>query len=267
MAKKTVWLTWLALGDDAVPPQPAVATLDQAGFDVAGAPWIDAPDDFAWCELARHLAEDTRPDVWVIGAGAAELGELRHRFALAMAVENVRTDCNPVPLVVLAGIDGAPDPETLPTALRSCTLVDGSGTSWGTKVLVATAKPAAAPREPFRLRAIAQKMFGMWFEVGPTEIGGSGGASWDGAMFGVAGDAKILEHAVGPRGVLPERTVLEYKLEGLELEVGDRTFVANAVKNAIDAESSYYVKIDGTPEHLLIGQHPDADPEVSIVSF
>jgi hypothetical protein len=261
MSQKSVWLTWMPLGAEAPQPQATVQALGQAGLAVTGSPWVDAPRDFAWSELGSHLAGDNTPDVWVIAARRQDLANTEHRFGLAMALAMVRADAKKQPHVVQLGLDGLPQAADLPTLLRSAVLVDGSVAGHATKVLLATLQPAKAPAEPFRLRVIAHKMLGLWVEVGPAQ------GVWKGAMVGVAGGATIQNHAVGKRGGLPERTVLHHKLEGLQLEVAGAEFVANAVQNELTTEDSYYLKLDGRLSHLLIGQHPDGDPEVSVLQF
>lgn len=261
MAQKTLWLTWMAAGDGAPSPQGTVEALSKSGFAVTGAPWVDDPKEFAWTELAEQLKADKGPDIWIIAARLQDLANAEHRFGLSMVTAMVRADRKKVPHIAIVGLDGLPVANSLPTLLQSCKLVDGKAAGWTAKVLTMTLAPATAPAEPFRLRVSAQKVLGMWVEVGPSS------GEWSGAMLGVAGGAKISNHAVGPQGGLPERTVLEYKLEGLELEVGSDTYVAWAVQNRLTATDSYYVKIDGTPTRLLVGQHPDVDPEVSVVSF
>jgi len=261
MSQKSVWLTWMPQRDDALAPQQAVSALGRSGLAGSGAPWIHAPEEFAWVQLAERLLDGDGPDVWLIAGSGRDFADADNRFGLSMVASMVCADRRPPPHFALLGLDGAPDVADLPTMLRSCQLLDGSGAAWAAKLLVAATGDPRAPSEPFRLRAIAQKMLGQWFEVGPVD------GRWKGAMFGVSGDAKITNHAVGPSGGLPERTVLEYKLEGIELEVGDDAFVAWAVQNELSAGDSYYVKVEGTPAKLLIGEHPDSAPEVAVLSF
>lgn len=260
MAQKTLWLTWLPAGDGAPPPQPTVQALHQNGFAVQGAPWIDAPADFAWAELGKQLAADQGPHVWVLAGRGQDFAHPDHRFGTAMIAALLSADRKQPPHIVLLGLDGPVDQATLPTLLQNAILVDAKAPGFAAKILIATTPPPVRPKEPFRLRVSAHKMFGLWLEVGPAT------GSWQGAMVGAVG-AKPDQHAVGPRGGLPERTVLHYKLEGLELEVGGETFVANAVQNPIGQEDAYYVRLAGRPSAVLIGQHPDVDSEVSVLRF
>lgn len=260
MAQKTVWLTWMPADDVALAPQPVVNALSKVGLAGAGAPWIDAPADYAWAELARQLQQDGAPDAWLIAGRAADFANPAHRFGLSMVAATLASS-DRAPHAALLGLDGTPDAQALPTVLRAAQALDGSGSAWPAKLLVALSATTSATTERFRMRAHADKMFGNWLEFGPRD------GTWAGAMVGVCGDAEITNHAVGPAGGLPERTVLEYKLEGIELEIADDAFVAWAVQNRIGSDESYYVKVDGSPSKLLIGEHPDSDPEVSVLSF
>ena len=262
MSQKTVWLTWMASGEGAPSPQPAIAALSKSGFAANGAPWVDDPKEMAWSELSDILKSDeTGPNVWVIGARRADLANADHRFGLSMIAAMMRADRKTPAHIAIVGIDGMPDVDSLPTLLRSCQLLDGTDASWSAKILVAVSMAKPAAKDSFRLRVTAHKHLGMWFEVGPTT------GEWSGCMAGVAGDAKISNHAVGLSGGLPEKTVLEFKLEGLELEVGSDQFVAWAVKNKVTSADSYYIKVEETPSKLLIGEHPDDSEDVVVLSF
>jgi len=263
MSQKTVWLTWMATAEGDPSPQPAVAALSKSGMAANGAPWVDDPKEFAWSELADVLKDDEAgPDIWVIGARKLDLANADHRFGLSMVAAMARADRKKPVHIVIMGIDGMPDAESLPTLLRSCQLVDGTDASWSAKVLVAAMMAKPGPQNSFRLRVTAHKQLGLWFEVGPTS------GEWSGCMAGVSGgDATISNHAVGLSGGLPEKTVLEYKLEGIELDIGDDAFVAWAVKNKVTDQDSYYVKIEAPPRKLLIGEHPDDAEDVVVVSF
>ena len=87
---------------------------------------------------------------------------------------------------------------------------------------------------------------GQWFEVGPMD------AAWTGAMFGVCG-AEIDAHGVGPAGKLPQKAVLEYPMKGLKLALGEKEYTSWAVQNALDAASSYFVRVQGAPDSIVLG--------------
>ena len=87
-------------------------------------------------------------------------------------------------------------------------------------------------------------------------------------MFGVSGQGKILQHLVGPKGQLPEKSVVEYATEGIKAEVGKVEYTAWSVQNKIGREESYYIKVEGFPETIMFGGHPGTDKsEVTVVTL
>jgi len=197
-------------------------------------------------------------EVWLIAGRGADLALSSNRYGLSLTMARVRSSRDPMPAVIVVGLDGAIAAATLPTLLRGCRTFDGSS-AWAERVLAATLGKPAAPADSFRLNVLADPTIGQWFEVGPAAT------TWKGAMFGIAGGGAIDNHAVGPAGGLPERTVLEYALEGIEAEIGDDTYTAWAVQNEIGPEQSYYLKVTGHPARLIIGEHPDSGAEVSVL--
>ncbi|MBR9981888.1 MAG: hypothetical protein KFF50_12745, partial [Desulfatitalea sp.] len=93
---------------------------------------------------------------------------------------------------------------------------------------------------------VGSAQIGQWFELRPTRD------SWPGVIFGID-QGEIKFQAVGPAGALPTTSTLNFPMQGLKIEVGERAYTAWAVRNAISAESSYYVKVEGTPGSLIFG--------------
>ena len=44
-------------------------------------------------------------------------------------------------------------------------------------------------------------------------------------------------------------------MEGLKLNLGDKEFTAWAAQNELNAQTSYFVKVDGFPESILFGPY------------
>lgn len=87
-------------------------------------------------------------------------------------------------------------------------------------------------------------------------------------MFGVSGEGEIAHHLVGPKGQLPEKSVLEYATQGIKAEVGGVEYTAWSVQNKIGPNDSYYVKVEGHPSKLMFGGHPGTDQaEVTIIDL
>ena len=116
--------------------------------------------------------------------------------------------------------------------------------------------------QEFRFTAYASQYTGQWFEIGPrSEV-------WNGVMFGVSGEGRITHHAVGPKGALPERTVLEYATKEIKAKVGDTDFTVWSVQNSVSAGQSYFLKVEGCPAKVVLGGHPGAEnAEVYVVNL
>lgn len=259
MAAKNVWLTWMTEGDP-TGPEAVVSALGKAGFAVAGAPWIDDLEKHGWVELGNHLAKDETADVWVVAGARADLMDPRKRYGLSMVAATLRARRSVLPQVVVLGTDGVPEEQELPTLLRGAKRLEASS-GWAERALAATIRKPSAPDERFRFDVIADPHVGQWFEVGPAQ------GTFSGAMLGITGGGTIVNHAVGPSGGLPERTVLEFALEGITADIAGDEFTLWAVANELGNGDSYYVKIDGQPTKLVIGEHPDQDADVSVLEL
>lgn len=254
MAQKKVWMTWLPGGEGAPEPDAAVSALSQVGLDVAGSHWVNDLEKAAWTELGGLLLDTSKADVWLIAGRKADFDSVRTRYGLSL-VTAMLDDAREAPLPgMCVGLDFAPDPDSLPLLMRQFLCLDGTQAAWAAKVVAAAfAKPGASPESEFRFNVIAHPVLGQWFEVGPRE------SEWQGIMFGVAEGASITHHAVGPRGQLPEKSVLEYPTQGIKAALGDTEFTAWSVQNALGPEDSYYLKVEGFPRDVIIGPDPTSD--------
>lgn len=261
MAKR-VWVTWMATGEGAPGPEEACRAISGVGLDTSGSPWVDDLEKHAWAELAQQIAlGDERPDLWVVAARREDLQDPGRRFALSLCAAMARGMRGEPLSCALVGLDFEPKQEELPTLLRSWKLIEAKA-RWHAKLAILANKKPKPSAEPYRVSAMAMPYMGQWLEVGPRE------GSWEGAMLGVTGEGKIENHAVGKRSELPEKTTLNYPLEGIECEVGGDDYTAFAVQNPLAAEDAYFVKISGTPHKLLFGTHPGSEQnDVWVVSL
>ena len=111
---------------------------------------------------------------------------------------------------------------------------------------------AAAGGREYHLDVYGHEQAGQWFEVSPAS------GTWQGVILGAAG-ADIDMHAVGARGELPRKAVLEHPLKGIGLRLGDKEFKAWAAMNALSAAESYFVRVQGRPEALVFGPYSAAE--------
>ncbi len=256
---KTVWLTALAKDEAAV--SALVAKLKGYGLDVRGHFWEDDLEKMAWFGVREELA---RPDgaAWLIMAGSDGLSSPSVRTGLSLLALSVRAKRGAIPTVLLlpAGVD-APAEDTVPTPLAGVDALSLGDPALAAKLVAKVHTPVPNAVAPYRLDFLGNPQIGLWAEAGPSA------GRWEGAMLGVAG-AEILFHGVGPKGALPDRAVLEYPSKGMTLAIGGREFTAWGVKNVIDAESSYYVKIKGAPGALLFGEFPEGEnPEAFVINL
>lgn len=254
MAKKKVWLTWMPCGEGATGPEQSLGLLNQYGLEVSGDYWVDDLNKMAWMELARQLSDSSGPDLWVIAGCRADFESAQNRYGLSMIAAMVAAERATPWQGICLGMDFAPEQAMLPTLLRSFTCLTGLDSGWPSKVVASAFKKTTdGVGDDFRFTVIAHPMLGQWFEVGPQ------GETWAGVMLGVAGESSITHHAIGTRGQLPEKSVLEYPSQGIQAQLGEEEYTAWSVQNSLGPEQSYYVKVEGFPHSLIIGAHPGAD--------
>lgn len=255
MSNKCAWI--ITLGADEQPAQAIAAKLAPYGLPPKGQRWSTA--DQAWLGSAQEAAQ-ANAAVIILTGELDTLADpvLRRQLALfRLALQTYRQS------VVNGFILGAaPQPESLAGA----TTVLGdwqtlSDAQWMAKV-VARAHAPNKPNWPVRLGLHAHDRLGIWLETHPAP-----GHTVSGALLGVAGNQAMPDfHAVGNAGALPQKTVNEYELQGLQFDVREQAFEAWALQNTLTTVQSYYVRLAGEPDYLAIGSMPDGQPsDVSLI--
>lgn len=262
MAQKKIWVTWMPSGKGALQPEGTLRDLGTVGLQVSGAPWIDDLERMAWYDLGTELQKPETADLWLIAGTGSDFQSPRNRYGLSLVTAMVRDRRgNGLPIFCF-GLDQAPKPESLPSLMRDLKLISTGDPSWAAKVGTAFLKKPQETTSDFRISAVGHPFIGQWFEVGPRE------GEWQGVMFGVSGEGKIIHHMVGPRGQLPDKSVLEYATEGIRAEVRGLEFTAWSVQNKLGPDDSYFVKVEGRPATLLFGGHPGTDQaEVTVLNL
>ncbi|MBM4133857.1 MAG: hypothetical protein FJ245_08835 [Nitrospira sp.] len=245
---KTVWVT--ALAKDEARVQQVMGQLKTYGLAPNGHFWIDNLEKMAWMG-ARDEMKNSKASLWLVLASEKELAQPSIRYGLSlMALSIYAANGTGFPVVFLFSGKESVAPATLPTPLRGATVLSDATPAWQAKLVAQVNKPQAPVSQDYRLDVYGDPNLGQWFEVGPAQ------GAWTGALFGVAG-AEITFHAVGAKGKLPERTVLEYEQKGFELALGGKKFVAWAVKNMVDESQSYFIRVKGQPSSLLFSQYAE----------
>lgn len=263
---KTVWITALAKDKDRV--GAAAASLKRYGLQSQGHFWLDEPDK-ATARVAFDAMLAARADAWLILVDAESLALPGVRYGLSLLAASLAAERGaPIPLACLWPAGSAPESAGaggLPALLQSAmTFVEGNA-SWPVKIVAATARrddsQGLAPLGDYRMTLWGDENIGQWLEIGArsqTLAGFAFGISGDPAQAGVPA-ASIVFQAVGPRGGLPEKTVLEYAQQGLQMKVGERDFTSWAVRNTIEPDQSYFVRITGCPAALICMPYPEGD--------
>lgn len=247
---KPIWLTSLDTSQN--PVKQLMSTLKPYGLNIQGHFWKDDLKSMTWMAAVEHLTDPEIP-VWMILASAADLKKPDTLFGLSMAAITVQAKRGShFPVIILqAGTEPISESQ-LPTPLKQADILPASGAGLGAKLVAkAHASPKSALQEYF-IDIHGNPQIGLWFEVRPAS------GSWPGIMFGV-NDAEITFQATGPAGGLPDKSVLNYPVQGLKMNLGDTPYTAWATQNELSDATSYFVKVEGFPRSVLFGPYSEED--------
>ncbi|NOX34521.1 MAG: hypothetical protein GXP56_12450 [Deltaproteobacteria bacterium] len=249
---KKVWITSMAKDKD------ATTRLLQLGRKYGLAPdghfWVDDLQKMAWqAPLESLVAKETA--LWVIACTKKDFEPESVRYGLSLlclSLQHIKGIGFPIMFV---SQDDSLKIEDLPTPFKGCEIFKPDNTSLGAKMTARANTPVKTIGTDYRINIHANQGYGIWFEFGPKK-----GSAWKGVLAGGLA-SQINAHGVGPKGSLPLKTVLEYQMQGLKLELGDDEYTAWAVKNIIDEDKSYYVRFSDIPGSIVFGQLPDEENE------
>jgi len=256
---KKIWITSLLKDEEKV--QRLMALLKPYGMAIDGHFWVDDLKNMAWSNVAEPIMQK-EVALWIIITDKASLNTpsvLKGLSLLAAIVQHGKG--NGFPMFVLTTENNITTDE-LPTLLKGADIMPLASPTLGAKIVALANMPIPKIQTGYRLTLHPVAGIGLWFEVGPPQ-----GEEWQGVMFGVNG-AEITFHGVGPADAIPERTVLEYAMKGLQIKLGDEEFNAWAVKNNLDDKTSYYIRVSDVPDKVLFGPYAsDDDAEVHILKL
>ncbi|MCI5166313.1 MAG: hypothetical protein D3903_09500 [Candidatus Electrothrix sp. GM3_4] len=197
--------------------------------------------------------------LWVIAGSVDDLLP-ETRYGLTLLCLSIRAE-RPDLSILWVDSDNQLRPDLLPGVFADVSLVGSNSRLLGAKLAAGANTPAKSLSSEYRLCVHANPGFGVWFEIGPMAE-----QDWPGAMFAING-GEVMAHGVGPAGTLPQKCVLEYPTQGMQLRLGEIEYTGWAVANRMDSESSYFVKVDGVPSGFLFGPLAEGDEaEVHVVS-
>jgi len=249
---KTVWVTSLISSED--PIKELAQMLKTYGLQINGHFWNDDLEKVAW-RGARDILVSPDISLWLIIASEENLTVPSIRYGLsllAVTIQAAKGLAYPIALLMKGASAKA---EMLPTPLKGIEILALDDPGIGAKLVAMVHAPAREPDTDYRLDVHGNEQIGQWFEVGPRNT------SWKGAMFGVS-EGEIAFHGVGAKGSLPQKSILDYPVKGLRVQLAEREYTAWAVQNELNADTSYFVQVKGFPASILFGpysQEGDAD--------
>ncbi|WP_027183033.1 hypothetical protein [Desulfovibrio inopinatus] len=255
--QKNVWIT--VLEKDEARGKKLFETVSRYAVVPNGHFWVDDLEKMAWAGVADSLT-DSNTALWIIAGKAESFASPTISRGLSLLAAKVLGQRGYGFPIILVPTEGELTVDSLPTPLRGTEVVTAA--SLGVKVAALANMPIKPVATEYNFQVYPIPGVGLWLEVGPSK-----GHSWNGAMLGVV-DAEIRAHGVGPSGTIPQRTVIEYQMQGLKIQAGETEFTAWALKNTLSENDSYYVSLQGTPSELLFGEFSESDEaEVYRVRF
>jgi hypothetical protein len=250
--QKRVWITSLAKEKE------QITALLQLGKKYGLAPdghfWVDDMEKMAWqAPLESIIAKET--SLWVISASQKDFEKDSVKYGLALlclSVQNTKGIGFPI---IFISSDDSLKTEDLPTPFQGSEIFSLDNKSLGAKMTARANTPVKKIEPEYRVNIHANQGYGIWYEFGPAK-----GETWNGVLAGGL-NSEVNAHGVGPAGLLPLKTTLEYQMQGIKLEMGEDKYSAWAVKNSIDENLSYYVRFADIPGNILFGQLPDEADE------
>lgn len=253
MAERCAWLIGVGSVDAAA--QLAASQLRGYGVNLQGQKW-PVGEKQAWLASAQEAAGAGARLILIVATPEDyQKPELRRELALFRLFLQTLVKSQVDGLVILTDPSKAQAMQTdLPgtALLGDFEIVQGAG--WQAKAVARLHAPRK-PKWPVRFGLYAQEKLGVWLEVKPQPL-----ETTTGCLVGVSGnESNISFHAVGEAGRLPEKSVNEYEMKGIEFESAGQKFKAWALQNTFTASQAYYVRLEGEPDVLAIGTLPGGE--------
>lgn len=251
MANGCVWIIGIGAVDGVA--QAVAAQLKPYGLAIEGQKW-PVGEKQAWLASADAAAAQAAQVVIVVATKSDHDNPTTRRelafFRLALQTQLAKPVAGFVVLTDAPEADNVPEANTQFSILGDWEVV--SGGHWAAKVVARFHAPRQ-PKWPVKLGLIAREKLGVWLTVSPLA-----NQTAQGCLVGVSGnESDISFHAVGPAGGLPVTSINEFELKGIEFEASGQPFKAWALQNAIGPDQSYYVRLEGEPSVIAVGQLPN----------
>jgi hypothetical protein len=237
------------LGAQTTAEAPEEVLLRASGFATATVLWKEVAAQRGWMQLVPIL-NDPAVQAWIFSGHPADFDdELLGRISmLTLALTR------PAPPVTACVLTGSGEEPALPDVLGHLKIFHGNS-PFAAKLAAARMKPPPSLPRPFHVAAHLDSLTGQWLELGPLTDG-----CWTGFMAGVV-EAELVAFGIGPRGVLPQKSTLNYPQCGIQGDWGGYPFSACAARNELGADQACYIRVEGCPRVLFITDYPDDTQE------
>jgi hypothetical protein len=225
-----------------------VSKVKPYGLEVRGSFLGGDLEKMEWMAVLEHLAS-AETTLWGILGDKSdfEKPELRYGLSLLSLAASARRSTPLCILMITTGREPVAA-DGLPTPLQNAEVISAADSGLGARLVAKAHRPAAPSFAEYSIDILGSEQIGQWFGIRPLT------GEWEGAMFGTAG-GEIVFQAVGPESSLPEKSVLNYPVQGLKLMLGDIEYTAWAVQNVITPETAYYAKVSGHPHSIVFGPY------------
>lgn len=236
MQKKSIFVSAIEKDENAV--RTLFGKIKSYGMDVNGHFWNHDEKEITK-EIPSQEVEQC--DAWVIYA--PNVLEKKAMIGLSLTLLTVRTHSDHQVPVIFVGPE-QPLPPLFATA-EFCT-----PEKLGVRLASRTAIKKKWPENDFLLCAHNQPGVGYWLEIGPSK------ETWKGVLAGVDTSlGAVLDfQAVGPKGMLPERTILEFPFKDAKLSSGGIEYTAWGCKNELKDGDAFFIRIKGAVPSIIIGE-------------
>jgi len=241
------------LGSMTAMTPPEEVLLRASGFATATVSWRElTAQQRGWTQLLPVL-DDAAVQAWVFSGKPAEFTDelLSEISFLTLALTR------PAPPLTAFVFTGSGEEPVVADTLAHIKMFQGNA-SFAAKLMAARLKPQATLPRPFHVVAHVDPLIGQWLEIGPTA-----NDIWQGFMAGVL-NGEVIAFGVGPRGQLPQKSVLRYPQCGIKGNWGDQAFTACAARNEIDGNTACYMRVEGCPQAIFVTSPPEEDASPTI---
>ncbi|MDY0361144.1 MAG: hypothetical protein RBR08_06815 [Desulforegulaceae bacterium] len=250
----------LMLSNDAQKTALIKSQLDANGLNFKGSLFKDDLEKNAW-NFSLDEIKNPETGVLIICGSKTDFFKksiLKGLSLLILSVQYLKGE--KFPIIVVS--DFETEKQNLPFALKNVFFVSITSPLIGAKAAAKANISVKKGERNFRLNILTFQNNYIWIEAGPLI------KKWNGIITGVLKPSKIDALGIGEKDKIPEKSVLEYPLRGIELEINKREFYAWAAKNQISDNESAFFRIDKNSDSFIFGSFNDGkDIEVCIVDL